>query len=64
MLLFVCSMHDILLKKIEVGSVYKIDDYHVDRNKVNFQIVLHIAKINFARNIVFTPITVNILDIP
>ena len=57
-------MHRILLKKIKVGSVYKFDDYYVDRNKDTYRVVPYIARIKFAHKTVFTLIIENISDIP
>ena len=37
-------------EKIEVGLIYKIDDFYVDTNRANFRVVPHPAKINLARN--------------
>ena len=51
-------------ERVEVGSVYKIENYYVDKNKDNYRIVPHVAKIMLARNTVFTQITENIPAIP
>ena len=50
--------------KVEIGSIYKIDNFYVDISRPNFKVVPNPIKITFARNTVFIPVIENIPDIP
>ena len=53
-----------IIDKIEVGSIYKISNFYVDKNKNEYKIVDHGARLIFACNTIFIPIVEDIPDIP